>query len=190
MNTNEKETNNYLNRLVYIGVLLILFLIPKVKDYFTYKPKLWYEPSVAETGNYLSAEENFYVTDEDQIHMGDRYLLSCKLSHTPEETKNGYMYSFVEDISKNAAIITGLMLQEQNYQGNLRFLGFSNCSIDINYRGGHTWFITITVLQLRCVRHFYSYSPLGPVKDWLREIAKMYNKDPMYFEEPVEYLFQ
>ena len=101
MNTNEKETNNYLNRLVYIGVLLILFLIPKVKDYFTYKPKLWYEPSVAETGNYLSAEENFYVTDEDQIHMGDRYLLSCKLSHTPEETKNGYMYSFVEDISKN-----------------------------------------------------------------------------------------
>ena len=95
-----------------------------------------------------------------------------------------------EDISKNAAIITGLMLQEQNYQGNLRFLGFSNCSIDINYRGGHTWFITITVLQLRCVRHFYSYSPLGPVKDWLREIAKMYNKDPMYFEEPVEYLFQ
>ena len=70
-------------------------------DYFDYRPDLLYDPNVAETGKYLSAEENFYVTDEDQIHMGDRYLLSCRLSHTPEETKNGYVYGPVDDIRKD-----------------------------------------------------------------------------------------
>ena len=98
MNTNKKETSNYLKRLAYLGALLFIFIVPRVTDYFSHKPKLWYDPNVAETGNYLSTEENFYVTDEDQTHMGDRYLLSCKLSNKPEETKNGYTYGFVDDI--------------------------------------------------------------------------------------------
>ena len=101
MNTNKKETSNYLKRLAYLGALLFIFIVPRVTDYFSHKPKLWYDPNVAETGKYLSTEEKFYVTDEDQTHMGDRYLLSCELLHTPEETKNGYMYSFVDDIRQD-----------------------------------------------------------------------------------------
>lgn len=101
MNTNEKQTSEYLNLLVSFGVFLIVFLICKktvIEDYYTHRPELWYDPNVAETGNYLSTEENFSVSDENQTHMGDRYLLSCKLSHKPEETKNGYTYGFVDDV--------------------------------------------------------------------------------------------
>ena len=98
MNTNEKEPSKYLKPLVSIAVFLIIKLITTGADNNKYKPELWYDPNVAETGNYLSTEENFYVTDEDQTHMGDRYLLSCKLSHKPEETKNGYTYGFVDDV--------------------------------------------------------------------------------------------
>ena len=101
MNTNKKETSNYLKRLAYLGALLFIVIVPRVTDYFSHKPKLWYDPNVAETGKFLSTEEKFYVTDEDQTHMGDRYLLSCELLHTPEETKNGYMYSFVDDIRQD-----------------------------------------------------------------------------------------
>ena len=98
MNTNEKEPSKYLKPLVSIAVFLIIKLITTGADNNKYKPELWYDPNVAETGNYLSTEENFYVTDEDQTHMGDRYLLSCKLSHKPEKTKNGYTYGFVDDV--------------------------------------------------------------------------------------------
>ena len=101
MNTNEKEPSKRLNPLVSFGVFLIVFLIrqiPVIEDYYTHRPVLWYDPNVAETGNYLSTEENFYVSDDNQTHMGDRYLLSCKLSHKPEETKNGYTYGFVDDV--------------------------------------------------------------------------------------------
>ena len=98
MNTTEKEPSKYLKPLVSIAVFLIIKLITTGADNNKYKPELWYDPNVAETGNYLSTEENFYVTDEDQTHMGDRYLLSCKLSHKPEETKNGYTYGFVDDV--------------------------------------------------------------------------------------------
>ena len=101
MNTNEKELSKYLKPLVSIAVFLIIKLITTGADNNKYKPELWYDPNVAETGNYLSTEENFYVTDEDQTHMGDRYLLSCKLSHKPEETKNGYIYSLVDDVRHN-----------------------------------------------------------------------------------------
>lgn len=87
-----------------------------------------------------------------------------------------------EDVRKNATIISGLMLQEKDYIGNISFLGMSNCLLRINYRGGHTWFVTVTVLALSCERHFYTFAPEGPVKSFLRDIASKYQDDPYYFE--------
>ena len=101
MNTNEKEANNYLKAFACATVTLIIFLIIAVSEYNKYKPELRYDPNVAETGNYVSTEEYFDVTEKDQTHMGDRYLLSCEPLHTPEETKNGYIYSLVDDVRHN-----------------------------------------------------------------------------------------
>ena len=98
-----------------------------------------------------------------------------------------------EDINRNATIISGLMLQHQNYelyQGSLRFLGRIDCQLEIKHRGSNTWDVSVTVLALRCIKQFYTFSPVGPVKKWLMEIAKMYKEDPLYFEDPVEYRFQ
>ena len=104
MNTNEKEPSKRLKPLVSFGAFLIVFLIrniPVIEDYYTHRPELRYDPNVAETGNYVSTEEYFDVTEKDQTHMGDRYLLSCEPLHTPEETKNGYIYSLVDDVRHN-----------------------------------------------------------------------------------------
>lgn len=87
-----------------------------------------------------------------------------------------------EDIKKNATIISGLMLLQKDYRGDIRFLGFCNCPLEIEYKGGHSWFVTVKVLGLSCKKHFYTFAPEGPVKSFLRKITSMYHDDPYYFE--------